>query len=282
MSIRYVTVTIDGAEFSSFTVRNGRAYPNGFRIDFDVTKGLSGSPDKARLVIYNAPIEFAKKALFSKQRSRCTLAAGYVYPPPLIAVGDSVKDGVTYERSGPDRVFEVNFSDGLRKYQLARTAISFTGKTTKRQVLEAVAAQAGLDIGKIDAPGLDDEYPRGYAAYGTFRESMDKIAAAAGADWTIQDEKIVMLGRGRGFQPTRGLVFSYAEGTLYQGPSPRKGGSISIRGRFNAELRPGAVFYVDSAPDLGSGLYKAKSVKLSGSSYTGDFGCEIEGIPYKL
>lgn len=280
--MRYVTVTVGDASFSSFTVVKGVPKPNGFRIDFEVTRGLKGSPDKARLVIYNAPLEFARQALLSKKRVRCSIAAGYTYPPPLIAVGDSVKDGITYERQTPDRVFEVNFSDGLRKYQLARTAVSFTGKTTIRNVLEEAARQAGLDIGVIDAPGLDATFPRGYAAYGTFRETMDRIAAAANADWTIQDEKIVMLGRDKAYQPIQGLNFSYAERTLYQGPSPRKGGSISIRGRFHPDLKPGAAFYVDAAPDLGSGLYKAKSVRLAGSSYQGDFAVEVEGVPYKL
>lgn len=280
--MRYVTVTVGDASFSSFTVVKGVPKPNGFRIDFDVVRGLKGSPDKARIVIYNAPLDFARDALLSKKRVRCSVAAGYVYPPPLVAIGDSVKDGVTYERQTPDRIFEVNFSDGLRKYQLARTAVSFTGKTTIRSVLEEAARQAGLDLGVIDAPGLDETFPRGYAAYGTFRESMDRIADAAGADWMIQNEKIVMLGRGKAFQRTRGLVFSYKERTLYEGPSPRKGGAITIRGRFDPDIKPGSVFYVDSAPDLGSGLYKAKSVRLAGSSYQGDFSVEVEGVPYVI
>lgn len=281
---RRVIVSIDDVQYSSYTVEAGRVSPQGFRIDFDVSRSIKAEPDKCNVVVYNPPLEAVERVLLSKKRARVVLRAGYDTPPPIVAIGNSVKDGVEFEYRPPERQLKIQFADGLRRFQLDRVAVSFKGRATMADVLRAVVDQVGLDVSTLDLDAARDvEAPNGFTAFGPLRKVMDDLARACNADWTIQDDKLVFLGsKAAIFEPGTGPAFTFDDGTLYDAPSPRKGGNWTFKTRFDPRLRPGARFFVDPGRSLGRGFYKAVSVKLTGSSYSGDFSCAIEAKPFEV
>jgi hypothetical protein len=281
---RRVIVSIDDVQYASYTVDQGRVRPTGFRIDFDVSRSIKAEPDKCNVVVYNPPLEAVERVLLSKKRARVVLRAGYDTPPAVIAIGSSVKDGVEFEYRPPERQLKIQFADGLRRFQMDRVAISFKGRTTMADVLGAVVGKVGLGVATLDldaARGV--ELPNGFVAQGPLRKVLDDIARACSADWTIQDDKLVFLGtKAAAFEPGTGPAFTFDDGTLYDAPSPRKGGAWTFKTRFEPRLKPGARFFVDPGRSLGRGYYKAVSVKLTGSSYSGDFSCVIEAKPFEV
>lgn len=275
--MRKAVVQINDTVYRSYTPLNdgrGGIDPRGHRIDFEVEQGLKNGPDKATVVVYNPDLQQAQRLVLAKGRTFVQLFAGYDVPPSRYAVGRTIKDGVALEWNGTDYVLRLQFADGIKTYQTGRVAVSAGAGARMSDVIADISKQLGLSVGSLDL-GADLALPRGYTAFGTARQTLDEIARATNSDWTVQGDKLVFLGRAKAAARV-GRVFSKFNGSLFAPPSPKGAGKWSFELDWEPTMRPGALFKVDAGIDLGSGFFKATSVRASGSSFSGEFKMTVE------
>lgn len=242
----------------------------GLHTTFDVQLGVARTPNKARVEIYNLTEDSA--AACQQDEAIVRVLAGYG-TPALIFSGDI--DRAVRERRGPDRVTVIEATDTGRKFRAARIAKSFAAQVTLRQVLTELAAAAGLPLGPIGNLG-ETVVTQGLVLVGPVRDVLDRVAAIAGADWSLQDGQIVLLGPGEDtgelavdLGPDSGLVGSPAP---VRDAQHREQG-LDVTALLQPAIRPGRRFRLRS--DAYTGIYRCDQVQHTGDSWGGDFYSKI-------
>lgn len=246
------------------------------RVNFKVEHKAGPTPSTATIKIYNlAP---ASIALLQTPRAVIRLLVGYDPIEKLLFQGNPVKDGLNLKTEGPDRILEVDASDGGRAYAETMISVSYSTPTTFGQVLELVLAQTQWARGTILVPEALS-FPHGIVLHGRPADVMRRLAAAVpplGADWYVRDGALYVLPKGQSTPEVAPLISS-AQGNLIGSPTSTKGG-IKVRALIDATMRPGRAFVLES---LGhSGTYVARDVTFTGDSgFERDFFMDITAKP---
>jgi hypothetical protein len=228
------------------------------RIDFRVKMSRSSTPNTATIRAWN--VNAGTVALLQEPRAVARLLVGYD-TPQLIFEGNPVKNGVTLERQGPDRVLTIEAADGGRAYQEARVSISFATETTLRQVYDEVASQLGLPAGTIRI-SEDVIFSQGLTLSGPARDVMDRIARSTASDVFVRDGVLHLVGTNED-TGEEAVVFSSRTGNLIGAPS-RKDSTVEVVALIAPAIRPGRKFVVESA-DI-NGTFVASDVEFEGDS----------------
>ncbi len=259
---RQVTVTMGQAGAQGVALSD-------LRVSFRVEMSQSSVPNTAKIRLWN-PNPASIALLESGPLPTVQLAVGYSDPlqpaptaiPRLIFTGDVVKDGLTVQKEGPDRIVEIEAQDGGTAYQTARINVSFATPTTISAVVTAVAAQLALPIGLVQVvPDLT--LPNGGVFSGQARDVLDRLAATVGGAWWISDGVFF-------FAPTvaplalPAPVFSSTLGNLIGSPKKKDRGGVEVRALLDASMRPGGSFLLVSTT-IG-GTYIASDVIFEGDS----------------
>lgn len=251
------------------------------RIDFSVTKTLGGKPNKASISVYNLSdvSGFLRAALEDKDNApRIRLLAGYNGAPGLLFDGFPTKDGISYSKSGGDRVVKITAKDGFKRYQNARVSASFATETTYEEVLTEVLTQLGLPLDTVDVPP-DIRLTQGISLEGQAVDILDRLAQSANADWSIQDGKFMFLQKSRR-RNGQGVLFSYKSRNIVGVPQRKKDGVV-VPTLISQPFIPGSLFRLESFSGLLDGDYKIKKVDYRGSSWSGDFTASVFGVDYQ-
>lgn len=228
------------------------------RVGFNVKMSRSSTPNTATIKAYN--VNAGTVALLQQPRAVARLLVGYD-TPQLIFTGNPVKNGVTLERQGPDRILTIEAADGGRAWQEARVSIAFATETTLRQVYDEVARQMGLPAGTIRV-SEDVVFSQGLTLSGPARDVMDRIARSTSSDVFIRDGVLQLVGTGED-TGEQAVVFSTKTGNLIGAPS-RKDAGVEVTALIAPALRPGRKFVVESA-DI-NGVFVAGDVEFDGDS----------------
>jgi hypothetical protein len=246
------------------------------RISFKVEHKASSTPSTATIRIFNpAP---ASIALLRAPLATIRLLVGYGGIPKVIFQGPPTKDGIDIRTDGPDRILQVDASDGGRGYQTF-LQVSFATPTTFGAVLATVLAQTQWARGFID-PSLEGvALPHGIVLVGRPEAVMKRLAAAVrpvAADWFVRDNALYVVGRGSS-SPEIAPLLSSTQGNLIGSPTSTKDG-VKLKALIDATMRPGRAFVVQS---LGvNGTFICKDVVFEGDSGFGnDFYMRITGKP---
>ena len=254
-----------------------------YRIQFSITRTVSGEPNAARISIWGLSRETASNMAFRSRDLRVRLLAGYQdgdQQPSLLFEGNPVDEGLVFEREGAERILRIQAQDGIRRYQTARVNVAFEAGTTYRQIVEEVVRQMGLPQTTIqtDDPAFDEVVESGVCYASRATRVLDSLAQTLRSDWSIQDGKLQFIQKNR-TRLERGPRFSPELNNIINDPKPRDGGlDVTV---FLTPMIPGDRFIVEGTADpRWNGLFRAVSVQHRGDSgWANEFYTTIEGRP---
>ncbi|MEL6180959.1 MAG: hypothetical protein AAFS10_18505 [Myxococcota bacterium] len=164
----------------------------GLRISWSIKKGKQKKPDPATIQVWNMS-EDTRSWIF-QNGGQVFVYAGYGEQPGQLFQGDI--DRATALRNGTDWVLEIEARDGGGKYAGGQMGESYATATDSNKVLSRMAAAMGLS-GLQKPSDLDVvSFARGWSHFGPGRDALDKLVRQLGAEWSIQDDQIVITRAG--------------------------------------------------------------------------------------
>jgi hypothetical protein len=253
----------------------------GHRIDFSASKTISKEPNTAEVSVYNPFADEALSFLRAKGVEQSVeLYAGWEQGGiGLVAKGNPVKDGVRLNWESPERILTVKFADGLRTYVGGRVQFKVAAGARLSEVLRLAAESAGIGGTVVVPEDADRVLATSYKASGRFSDVVSDLARATGANWSIQDGALQVLGLDN-VRPGEGPLFSPDLGNLVGAPEMKGRDGAVFTVLLSPDVRPGTRFKVEwPGPGVGSGVWKAVAVKHRGSNYGNEYYTQIEARP---
>lgn len=160
------------------------------RITFEVVKNIKSAPNTAIIKIFNLHPD--NEAKIKKEYDDVILNAGYEGGVLLLFRGNITH--VYRYREGNDFITEINAADGDTDFRLATVNGTLAAGTTNAQLIDlAVASFAGgTTRGVVQVP--EKVRIRGKVVTGNTRDLLDTAARDAGANWSIQDGQLTIVG----------------------------------------------------------------------------------------
>ena len=247
----------------------------GHRIQFATKAGDTGKPAECDLSIYN--LSPRSRKLLMDPTNLVSVKAGHASRGARqIFQGSPTVDTLKTVKSGGDWLTKVTLRDGGSGYDNGVLNISFRGKTTARQVLNAILDATGWGEGTVDLG--DFQWQRRFVFSGQARVAMDLITSAPAGNrrWFVRDNNVYILKRGA-VTAEEAPIFSAESGTLIGSPEPVEGGGVRFKGILDASLRVGRAVKLESK--YTTGFFTAVDVAFKGSNYGGDYSVTVKGIP---
>lgn len=261
------------------------------RINFEVTKTLDHTPNKATIKIYNLTPEHSTQA--QKEYREVILNAGYQGATMIVFRGN-IQHAYRY-KDGLDWVLEIEAADGDRDHRLSVINETLAAGTTNHQAVDKVVGtfKHGTSKGHIGIP--EKSRLRGRVLSGASRDVLHDIAADSGAHWSIQNGELIMVGA-RGVAPGEAVVVNSDTGLLSPPEIDDKG--ITVKCMMNPKIMPHGALQLDNSrmkqkkvnedqPTTGKkkdpkkpvrqdpeGIYKVLKVKHTGDTLKGDWSSE--------
>lgn len=251
------------------------------RVRFEIEKSLEKEPNTCNLIISNLAPE--SRAAFTKKPLHVRLDAGYeseglrrLFTGDLIW-GWSTKPEDTW-------LTEIDVADGGRAYRHARASRTFKAGTSIETVVKDLAGTMGLEIPKSikGAKGFIKQFSTGVTVEGPSRLEMDRMMKMAGVNWSMQNSRLQVLGKGEHNQiaailvsPDTGLL-----GVPEFGPpkDPKERPVLTFKTRLDGRLDPGAPVKFESR-DV-NGLFVIRKVKHDGDTHGPEWYSSCEALPY--
>jgi len=278
-----------------FFERTGTAFEifydkgKGNRIQFEVEKNLSSTPNKCKIKISN--LSEHSRDDFERLPVGIQLAAGYDGVAKLLFTGDLHE--FFSERDGTEIITTLIVKDGLRAYAHARMNRSYKAPITVKRVLEDAAKSMGLKL----PPEIEQttEFKQalavGISASGPTRDVLTSLLAPYGYRWSVQNGKLLVI-KNETFAPgdvilvnrQTGLIDSPKLTTPEKPPAKKptknkryRGPEIKFQSQLYSEIAPGRRVYLDS--EFFNVDLKALDVKHSGDTHGQDFNTDVSARP---
>lgn len=249
----------------------------GLRVDFQIVKNLSGSPlNKASITIYNVSDDTYNQIAERRRDLAVQVFAGYGGAPARLFIGNPVKNGVEFNwPAGGDKILKLECQDGYKSYQKTRLSLSLDVDGIRlSDIVAEVAKKMQLPVGVIDFPD-DLELTQGLVLSGSPKAVLDRVTASSGAQWSIQDGALQILPR-RKVRRSSGPLFSSELKNIHAYPTLTDDG-ISIKSFLTPGILPGDRFKIEVGDKRFDGIWKATTVKHTGSVWGDQFSTELEG-----
>lgn len=161
-----------------------------FQIEFDVNKTPSESPNVSRVRIYNLATDTRK--LLERPDLRCQLHAGYEEEDgALLMLDGAIVDGYSYT-DGADVITEVGIYDGWVELRDTAISIGYGKGADAHTVIRAIANKMRLPL-NMDSGLPNITWKSGFSFYGPAHSALHKACAAAGLEWSIQNQAIQVV-----------------------------------------------------------------------------------------
>lgn len=271
---RTVAIRIGNREYSYDS--NG-----GLRLAFEITRTFRGEPDTGTVTLYNlAKADQAAAVVFGVG---VQVKAGYQSNADLIFKG-KVREGATRSQT-VDRVTQLQVADGELELRKAKVSKTLAPGATLGQALKEVLGTLSLDVKKAlqDADGATfgdrvSQVFNGVVLAGTSKETLTKLTDAAGLDWTVQNEQVVIKKKGVRsptvvvLRPDTGLLDSPEVGvSLQDGNLP----IVKVSSLLQPKIYPLQKLRVESAEFTGE--LEVRTVRHTGDTWGQQWYSEIEG-----
>ena len=233
---------------------------SGFDTDFEIIKTNTSETNKASLIIWNLD-DSLYQALTEKDNPVC-IYAGYGKEEPALVFRGFIskimkKTGV---KSSDFAVF-LEISDGKDVYTKAFINKNYRDKVTTSAIIKDCTDAMGLGLGMISTNYQGRTY-NSYKAKGFAHCILQRICAAAGLKFSIQNGLVHIVSEND--EPVEETAYLL---NSENSNCPKRSGKneMTITTCFTAQIVPNGS--VKCEFDVVSGLYKVKSVKISGSNY---------------
>lgn len=250
------------------------------RVTFKITKTLGKEPNHAEVAICNlAP---TTRAELQQKGAKMVVQAGYEDSLVMLFIGDVTTAFSAQE--GAEWVTKLQSGDGERAFLHSRVSESFAPGVRVPDVVRTVAGKLGVDLGDINKQlaGRREVFQGGYVAHGKASAELDKVLAALGLTWSIQDGRLQILAAGAtnsepvlDLNPDTGLIGSPEPGT-----PERKGGPPvwKIKSLIQPGMRPGGKIRLSCAA-FNQAQMKILRVTHTGDTHGPEFTSDAEATP---
>lgn len=246
----------------------------GLRVDFRVEMSLTGTPNRARIVIHNLA-RSASEQLSAGARPRVRLLAGYDGQERLVFQGAPLRNGVRRQRQGTSYLTVIEAQDGRRGLAQGWVSRSWAAGTSYAAVLDEAIDQTGLGRGRVVPPS--GQYPEGLVLDAPARDVLEQLAAASGSDWFVRDGAVYFQPEGEATGETA-IRYSAEGRNLLGTPETTEQGHVRFTGLLDPTLRPGMLVQLD--PSEGpSGTFVVRDLVFTGSQWDSAFTVEVTAVP---
>lgn len=208
------------------------------RIKFSVKKTIRHEPNTAVISIYN--LSPNNVAAVKKEYDDIILNAGY--EDPLIVFRGNIKH-VYHYKDGLDWVTEIHAADGDTDHRLAVINETLAAGTTNHHAIEKCVGtfKGGTTLGHVSLPVKTRT--RGKVLSGSTRDTLHEVARDGGANWSIQDGELVIVGA-QGTLPGEAIVVNSETGLLKTPEIDDKG--ISVTCQLNPRIKVNGALHLDN------------------------------------
>lgn len=265
-----------GVEGSDGVIIEGKPKQDALNITFDIDKDLTKQTNKCRLQVFNLSDKTAK--ILEREDSICILEVGYsediglrrIFVGAVLKAWTSIKDA--------DMVTELELSDGQIAIRDCVVSLSYAESVSGEKVIEDIAAAMGLVV--QFAEGLDYcSYANGFSFIGPGRTCLEKVCAASGLSWSIQNNVLQIIENG-GSTKVMAIKLNADSGLIgsperiikaakkikkLSGKKSKKNrnkdkkAGWKVRALLQPTLNPGDLIYLESKPV--TGWFKIESLK---------------------
>lgn len=261
----------------------------GLRVVFDVQKDAKTTSNIGKIQIYNLNKD-TRNARFEELKDQIILRAGYADETlDEIFHGDLVSVG--HPRNGPDIVTTIEANDGQAALRTAHSSVSYGQGASMKQVIQDIAKAMELPIKSQDYLKLidDQKFLQGFAFNGRSQDALNKVAARAGLEWSIQGNQLQILKKGGVvpidlnqiplLTPDHGLIGSPERLQRLQGDSPdKKPAGWQIKSVILGRLEPGGQIGIQSDEIPKPTAFRIQTVHHVGDTHGDDFTTTTEAL----
>lgn len=238
----------------------------GLTISFDLTKTITSEPNEATISIVNLN-QSTRNLITDKKYNRILLNAGYGDDMRTLFVG--YIDEVENRKESTDITTTMTCSDGSKDYREARTAVTVKkGQSDKEIVKEVLKDMPNTETG-IQEYKKATKLPRGKTLVGNSRDILKTVAKNQDANWSIQDNKLLILPKTSALANNEGFLIQ--EGTGMLGSPQKTSDGLEVRCLLNNVMRVGQLCRVESRIKEMSGDFKIVKIQMKGSNKGQDF-----------
>lgn len=247
------------------------------RVSFRVVRTTRKEPNTADISIWNLSEE--TRSSLQDRALTILLEAGYQDDLKSLYLGDLSK--TSHRHEGPDWISTIQSGDGLT-LSASRYLRSFSQGTAVKEALKGILTELGAAgesalaaIRRGDLAGAEEKLLNGIALAGPTPEAIQKLAAGAGLEFSIQDGQIQLLDQGKATADE--AVFLSSTTGLIGSPQPGEKGIVRARSLLNGSIRPAGRIVIDSR--FIDGVFRVEKVEHSGDNFGGDWYTDIEAKP---
>lgn len=274
--LRKVRVTFDGG----FTVNPGGLQTHELRVQFKVSKGISGSPNEWEIKLWN--LNEGHRNAIGKELDKVMLEAGYMPPEGGGNVGIIAKGNIRdfqHDREGPDIITTVSCGDGDAAFRNSTISKTIPKGTPIPDVVEELYKEFeknGISKGELKFPDDIRTLKRPYSMCGGCAREMNTLGRGNKFYWSIQNETFEVIP-GDGHLP--GMILISPETGMIGTPTITDNG-IKVKALLNPDARPNRLVQVDSEVLRMNGKgnqYRISQLDFAGDNTQGDFSMNIHG-----
>ena len=246
----------------------------GLFIQFEVEKTSEKNANRINIRVYNT--NETSRATLEQENVIVKLDAGYAgsineaESIDELFIGNITK--ASSEKTGNEWITTIEAGDGSKKFKESQVNTTLGPGANNKQVIETLAKSLEVGIGTIKGV-VEDVFQNGITLTGPVDQRMDEITEKMGLEWSIQDDKLMVLPPN---EPSEniGMLISPATG-LIGAPINREKG-IEFRSLLRGSIKPGVAIQLQSR-DF-NGIFKIRKAVFSGDNRKGPFEVRCDAI----
>lgn len=242
---------------------------SGLRVEAKLELTSNSSPNKGKIKVFN--LNSKSRALSEVKGLVFILKAGYGTNLSTIFSGDIARASSSLE--GDDIVTTFEIGDGETAYREARTDASFDAGVSIKTVFQDVVKSLGKAVGDLSSV-TDGTFLNGITLSGHAREHMDYLTKKQGLEWSIQDDTVRVVKKGK--STVEEAVLLTPKTGLIEIPKKKDQG-IEFKCLLQAKIKPFRAVRIESKNLTGN--YRCERVKIDIDNLGGKFICDVEALP---
>jgi len=264
------------------------------RVSFEVEKSLVGSPNLAKIDIYNLN-ESQRNTLKDKDPS-IKLFAGYKDNYPLIFKGQI--RNINHLYVGVDWITTLYCGDGALALENATINKTFAPGTTQEQIFNELTSKlTGVAQGTLD--GLKEcitgkvSLLKSLIVSGSVKEWLDKLSKSCGFDYSVNDEVIETTQKGKPLNDEPSFIVSQKTGMIGSPEVTEIGANVSVY--LKGSLKLGRTFTIVSPTEkinlgnqffrkvnktVANQTFRINQLKHTGDTHDNTWQTDIIGLSY--
>lgn len=271
--IRDIRVTFEGDAGQLVVAPDPRGRT--LRIEFHAVKNLSGTPNKAVVMVSNLSAE--SRLRVQREFDRVRIEAGHVAAGNRGIVFEGFIRDVRHQREDADIVTTVHAGDGDLAYRQAVISETMPAGTTPAQVVDRILEDMP-EVARGVIQGLDGlpAYTRPVVLCGPCRVELDKIGRTHRLYWSVQEGALEVVP-GDGFIDD--VVVLSRETGLIGVPDVTDSG-VRVTAILNPQIRVGRVIEVRSETlemNEAEARYRVSQVVFNGDTHADQYYAQVDG-----